>query len=221
MNMKVTLAATAFAALAGVAQAATVTSLGALPTPFDSTLSTSFAPTGTGNAGHQQNVVGSNLVGGCAATGSCRRTVWEGTSEEATGQYSSISHGIATFTLSGLFNSISLLWGSADVHNVVEFYNNGILVDSVNGNVPYTTISGYSLNGQGSRVGQAYVKITSGSAFDSFVLKATGIAFEYGVLTAGDPVNPPPPPVPLPASALLLLAGIAGFGVVRSRAAKA
>ena len=116
--------------------------------------------------------------------------------------YSSIT-GEVSYTFSGFSNFLSLVWGSPDTYNTLEFYDANGLVDTVLGG----TILG--ANGPGN-IGNSLVNIATLFAFNKVVFKSTQAAFEYANLTNMAPV-------PLPAGGLLLLGGLGGLVALRRR----
>ncbi|MCB1343065.1 MAG: VPLPA-CTERM sorting domain-containing protein [Pseudooceanicola sp.] len=189
----------AFAAalLVGAAQAASAASVS-----FDYTLPVPdalgvVAPTSTtGNV--RLNFVGNDLN----APAPNSRSPWDGTEYEATGKYNSVSaNSSATYIYNALMKSFSLMWGSPDNYNTLAFYDDNGLV--------------YSITGSGVATpptpGTGFVNVTiSDLLFNKVVFTSTNSdAFEYAMVDAT--------PVPLPASALLLLAGVGGFGALSRR----
>lgn len=106
---------------------------------------------------------------------------------------------ILSFT--GIQRSLSLLWGSFDTGNLIEFVLNGAVVGSVAGNQ-----LGVSVGNPGR--GAALVKL-SGIQFDELRFSSTSGGFEYSNLTAA--------PVPLPLPIAGLAAALGMLGLVRRR----
>ena len=168
------------------AGAVTITQSATPLVAFSNPLADSF--TGTIN----ENVTDPGLVPG-------RRSPWEGTALDGS-VYSSIT-GTATYVFDSLRTSFSLVWGSPDSYNSLQFYNGNTLV---------ATVLGSSIGGCcGFNVANSSVKI-SGLQFDSVVFVSGTPAFEYANISAA---------VPLPAVGLLLIGGLAGLAALRRRKA--
>jgi hypothetical protein len=130
--------------------------------------------------------------------------------------YSSVQGGgTATFN-TGLANALSLLWGSPDSYNTLQFWSGangtGSLLYSIIGTLLVQTY------------GHDQVNVATTSLFQSVVLISGTNAFEFAGLSAscngvscrGDSPNP----TPIPGAAFLMgsvLAGGAGFSAWRRR----
>lgn len=93
--------------------------------------------------------------------------------------------------------SLSLLWGSFDVGNLIEFVLNGAIVGSVAGNQLGVTVGN---PGRGS----ALVHL-SGIKFDQLRFSSTSGGFEYSNIQAA------PVPLPLPLAGLAAALGLLGL----------
>jgi len=99
-------------------------------------------------------------------------------------------------------SSLSLLWGSLDAGNVIEFLLNGQVVGSVSGaNIPGVTVKN---PGQGA----ALVRFFN-TSFDEVRFSSTSGGFEYSNVTAS--------PVPLPLPILALGSALCLMGLARMR----
>lgn len=106
-------------------------------------------------------------------------------------------------SFAGVQRSLSLLWGSTDVGNLIEFVLNGVVVGSVAGNQLGVTV------GNPGR-GAALVNL-SGIQFNELRFSSTSGGFEYSNLEAA------PIPLPLPIAGLAAALGL--LGLVRRRKA--
>ncbi len=115
--------------------------------------------------------------------------------------------GPAIFDLGGPVNYFGFLWGSVDVHNEVDLYNDGELVFSFTGN-------GFVPN-NGDQSQSIYVDIFGGNGefFDEIRFSTGSIAFEID--NAGYGTVPVPAALPLMASAL----GLFGLSRRKNKAA--
>jgi len=105
----------------------------------------------------------------------------------------------ATLTFGKDQTSFSMLWGSIDTWNVLQFFNNNVLTFTATGNVnvnPATQIDAY------------FVSIGS-ILFDKVVFTSNTAAFEVS--------NIQTTPVPVPAAGLLLIGALGGLAFLRRR----
>lgn len=170
---------------ASSAQAVTIAKDFTVPTPEPSVAT----PTST-TGDVRLNFMGSDLD----AVAPNSRSPWEGTVFEATGKYNSVSAGaMATHAFGGQFSQFSLMWGSPDDYNTLEFFLSGGLVASVSGADVYNPPT----------PGMEFVNVTvTGLLFDTVKFSSSTDAFEYALIEA----VPLPAALPLLASAFGLLA---------------
>lgn len=104
---------------------------------------------------------------------------------------------VNVLSFSGVQRSLSLLWGSFDVGNLIEFVLNGAVVGSVAGNQLGVTV------GNPGR-GAALVNL-NGIKFDQVRFSSTSGGFEYSNIQAA------PVPLPLPLAGLAAALGLLGL----------
>lgn len=115
--------------------------------------------------------------------------------------------GSATFTFAAPQKSLALLWGSVDLYNTIEFFNNGSLVATFTGG---DVMPG--ANGNQGPDGTVNVPLISGTTFNSFTLIDGSLdAFEVDNITTS------PTSVPDGGTTVALL-GLAMVAVVVVRA---
>ena len=104
------------------------------------------------------------------------------------GDYFLARHGNVTLDFSAELKSFSMLWGSPDWNNNLEFYNGSTLLASFDGTQRQSMTGAYS-NFSFAEVGFTRVVALSGS-------------FEFADVTFGDVVTPDVAPIPLNAASL-------------------
>ena len=194
MTLKLLLAAAATAAAALAASsagAATITVLGFVQNGDAYTNVTPVSTTGVVDVGITGSSSGlyADAYGGTDLAG---RTA-----------YNSVrGGGSMTYDISGLAgDSFTLIWGSVDDYNYVDFGG-----DTVGGSSVLAALAGI---GQGAA--NVIVRITADSPFSNVTLRSDGNAFEHAF-------NPPElAAVPVPAAGLLLAAALGGMGVASRR----
>lgn len=130
------------------------------------------------------------------------RSPYDGTAFEGSALYHSVSAGaMAWYDFATDQKSFSIMWGSPDAYNHLEFFLEDALVFSLQGN----DVDNPPIPGMG------FVNVTvSMLTFDRVKFSSIGAdAFEF--------TNVSSVAVPLPASALLLLGALGGLGVVSRR----
>jgi hypothetical protein len=211
---KLLLASTAAAALtlgfAGTADAVTVTNLADAPAAWAAALA---GTANTLNVPGTWSVLPSVRVGNLANVyrspfdnedlpGNPDNSAFIGLEYYAVGPGNPNNPAVMTFTSDQ--TSLTFLWGSVDSYNTLEFYDNNVLIATVLN----TDISPAPGNVAGR--GAAYVAI-SGLLFDEIRFNSGLNALEFSNMTTT--------PVPLPAALPLMLAGLAGIGLVARRRA--
>ncbi|MGE0409785.1 MAG: hypothetical protein AB7P23_11070 [Amphiplicatus sp.] len=129
-----------------------------------------------------------------------RRSPWQGTIHDGA-YFTSISGGAsAVYDLAGLHTDLSILWGSVDTYNDIDFYAGAALVDTLNGS---------ALIAAGAPQGLSFIValITANAAFDRIVIRSGTNAFEFANLAT----------TPIPGAAFLILSGLAGLGFASGR----
>jgi hypothetical protein len=126
-------------------------------------------------------------------------------------QYGTVPQDISTTPLSAdaslgaKYNYLGLWWGSVDEYNKLQFFNNGVLVATVNG----LDVNNPANGDQTAYATNKYVNILGVGWFDSFRITSTNYAFEFDNITVGV--------VPEPTSLLLLGLGLMGISGIRRK----
>jgi hypothetical protein len=123
------------------------------------------------------------------------------------GRFLAIYGGTVTFTFGTAMQSASLLWGTPESFNSVQFWNGGSLVGSITGSA------------FGSNSDNYFVKLTPGAVFDTIILVSSGYAFETAGLTATATTSPVAVPGPIAAAGLPGVLALIGYGLYRRRKA--
>ena len=120
------------------------------------------------------------------------------------------SSGNISFGAGAKATGLSLVWGSPDSYNEIQFYSLGSLVAS---------ITGSSITG-GIALGVDFVTLSLiGGVFDTVTFLSHGQnAFEFANIRWSP--NDLVPEVPLPAGMMLLLSGLTGLGFLARRRSK-
>jgi len=119
------------------------------------------------------------------------------------------SPAIMNITLPTLAWHLSLLWGSLDDYNIIQFFKGGIEVASATGGQVLAS------GGEPSASGAAFVKLFVDGGFDQVHFRSDApafledtAAFEFSNVTAA---------IPLPAGGLLLITALGGIALLRRR----
>lgn len=114
-----------------------------------------------------------------------------------------------TLTYDVAQTAITLLWGSIDTYNFIDFYSGATKVFSVDGSTVAAKI------GVGLVTKRGYEEVArlgfygfGPNGFDSIRFTATNSAFEFAL---------PPAHAPIPAAGLMLLTALGGIAVLRRR----
>ncbi len=110
--------------------------------------------------------------------------------------------GKATIDLGGSYNSISLLWGSIDTYNKIEFLSGGAVVTTITG-------SDVIANPTGNQGPNGTKQFGIAGSFDTIAISSTANSFELDNLTVSQ--------VPDAGSTLALLGGVFAMIGVFSR----
>jgi hypothetical protein len=119
------------------------------------------------------------------------------------------AHVAISFSSDQLY--FGLLWGSVDLYNTLEFYDDGMLVGTVTG----SEIDPAATGDQGVD-GTFYVNINSDLPFDMVVANSTQYAFELDNIAYGEqPISQIPEPSAVAIWSLLGFVGLGGAAVRR------
>jgi len=140
-----------------------------------------------------------NAVEDEAWTGNGYTSPWDAWDVDSGKKFTHVqASGSASYTGFGVVSAISLLWGTVDWYNSIEFWTDGVHTDTLTGT---QAIVGYGFD---SGKGAGTIEITADFAFDQLIFRSSGNAFEYANLQVSA--------VPLPAALPLYGAGIAVLG---------
>lgn len=114
----------------------------------------------------------------------------------------------STFTSSQVYSSFSLLWGSIDAYNTINFFLNGVNVGSFSGATAGIIGAPAPFGNQESGASNRYVSFTG--LYDTVSFGSTQAAFEVDNLTFAGAV-------PEPATWAMMMLGFAGVGFMAYR----
>lgn len=199
----------------GAAQAATIITINNAPASWNS-VDPSQSLTITGTWTTSPSIVAGSVGGqykspfdpaGSGAPSGTELANWQNIRYYTVGS-PSLQGSPAVMTFGGVVQSyLSILWGSIDTYNAIQFVKNGVVVSTVDGG--FVLANG----GNPSASGAAYIKFAE--SFDElrFFSNYPGFggdtpAFEMSNVLAA---------VPLPAGGLLLLGALGGLAALRRR----
>ncbi len=137
-----------------------------------------------------------------------QRSPWDTVAGLEDSLYTSVSGGAsASYVFDTLMNSLTFMWGSVDLYNSIEFYNDGNLLGE--------SIVGQDAINAGAVEGSDFViaTILTNDFFDEIRFLSSTNAFEYANIEVSV--------VPLPAALPLYGAGMALLGFLGWRKRKA
>ena len=154
---------------------------------------------------------GFSLNGGRITTGSIRNV--QAQPAGSTGKYLTTDIGSATITADKGYGAVSFLWGSIDLYNTAEFFDQaGKLLGKLTGSqVAPPPVNGDWTANRTNRYVTFFANAAAGQSISKVRLKSTSIAFEtdnFAFIPAGGPVSVPEPGVAVlfgSAAALVLL----------------
>ena len=119
---------------------------------------------------------------------------------------------IETVTFASKYSTLGLYWGSMDTYNSIDFYNGGVLKETVTGSQAAAAVLAAAQGLQTDDANNRYIIISAinGGLFDKIVLNSTSNSFELDNLEWG-PAQAPPGPTPLPERSRFLCLGLAGW----------
>ena len=124
--------------------------------------------------------------------------------------YMSTGIGGVSLDFGGSQQYIGLLWGSIDLYNSLEFYQNNVLLGSITGG---QVLAG--ANGDQGVNGTLYVNISTDMGFDRVVAKSSQYAFEFDNVAYTSTALPSPVPDGGALAGVFSLALIGMAGVAR------
>lgn len=156
--------------LAGLLLSATAAQAATLDVSFNAPK----ADTGVPAASMETGAVYQSVTGSVAGI---RRSPWEET-DVTNGTYTSVSaDSEATYTLDANVTALSLMWGSIDTYNTIQFFADGVATGEA--------ISGQDVIDAGAPqgIGFAVVTISTDSAFDEIRILSEVNGFEFANLS--------------------------------------
>jgi hypothetical protein len=215
-----TITASLFTPLPPAGVSPTLLSLSRIPTPSQSTITTSAYSISFSTAADQGVVQGTNpghaepVAGVSGATpeyltGDFGSSLTTNIADS--GNYLSTGTGTITITFSTPESSLALLWGSIDTGNSLRF-SDGFTVTGTMVQQAAAGFAGYGFQGPG---GSAYVVVDTTTPFTSVTATSTTVSFEFANITTADaPFTTTPEP---PTNVVLGLGLIVVAVVVRRR----
>lgn len=116
--------------------------------------------------------------------------------------YTSVARGFAEYSFGSVMKTLTFVWGTPDPFNVVDFFRDGVLVDSINGSL-------FASRAINVDMPLTMVSDILGGGFDTLQFRSKGVAFEYASVSVAA--------IPVPAAGLLLLTALGGIAALRRR----